>query len=414
MFSRIRLQIKMEFTFDFVTTSDITQGIITYVRANNPRGYGFRGYDLCTVQKFEKHEHAEMVYKKLIDLFGDLVPETLSPFQVGEDPSWYLAMFPYGIPFDPSDSVDKLYESSSYQNGEGSEILFISESYKAIIRSMLLSIWVSMQTQVRCRIDLNSIYIDRCWAFDHSEPFTKFMKFDIQGEDQQGDEAEVRDKLKKLFEEINKVSGIKGGLTAEFDVFFETFDLDDPMKLFDNILFATKFERVDFIHRLHAFLENSPDIMIYGDDTKDAFGEDGDEQLNHLIDDLSQEWFTGDLRVLIPSKKRTFEVMMKPHEANMRRCIQTISNLYHYAEEKSELDKAQLVEKIHSIFPKHIAALARGSTRLNLRMSFESCEDWIDAFENVRDIHQQTSDPDDNPMGDTRSLPPRAAQSYII
>ncbi|XP_038722626.1 uncharacterized protein LOC120014676 isoform X2 [Tripterygium wilfordii] len=279
-------------------------------------------------------------------------------------------------------------ESSSYQNGEGSKILFISESYKAIIRSMLMSIWASMQTQVRCRIDLNSIYIDRCWAFDHSEPFAKFMKFDIQGEDRQGDEAEVRDKLKKLFEEINKVSGIKGGLTAEFDVFFRL----STWMIQLNYLTIFSLQRSlsawisssAYIH--DTFLENNHDIVIYGDDTKDAFGEDGDEQLNHLIDELSQEWFTGDLRVFISSTKRTCEVMMDPQEANMRRCIQTISKLYHYVEEKSELDKAQLVEKIHCIFPKHIAALARGSKRLNFLISFESCEDWIDAFENVRDI----------------------------
>ncbi|XP_038704974.1 uncharacterized protein LOC120000881 [Tripterygium wilfordii] len=311
-------------------------------------------------------------------------PVPMKPFQVKGDSSlWYLALVTKGCSLETSISKGKLNQPNT---------LFISDYFKTVIRDIITSALLLLASQVRCRFELDSIFIEEerfplSYGVCTIELVPKFVRFDVQGE-YQIDDLRVRTKLKTLLLEIMSRSRIGAGPEAEFDLFLKTFtdgrknmDLKPNMKVYTtrlptewyyNVLFASKVERMELIERLYELFNGSEKYVVYCEETKDAFGKDWDKKLLSLYYRLmaDESWKRDGSNNFIKKKDMSFWGE-NAEDVEMKRCIASIREMYrsfvNFEErhEEAELKRVDmLVELVHEIFPCHIAALARGASKM--------------------------------------------------
>ncbi|XP_038685846.1 uncharacterized protein LOC119985631 [Tripterygium wilfordii] len=366
---------QMEVHFDIEDLHRVKDKILAHLRhelGDLPAGVEVRG---CRISKFDDEDKAWMVRDILLTMLGHFGPYVPPPFQVEADSSWYISFITEGVLFKPS--REKLYKSFTlYDDGH---VFFPSNSYKSILREIIASVWRLSGTQLRCRISLENIYIVKhdgiVW---NRATYAKFLRFDLQ-EHIMDDKVEVREKLRKLFEEINSKCNVDDGSKAEFDLFLKNFSLDHPLDVYDNVFFWKKYQRMNFIDRILE-LSRSGNIVIYGDETKDAFEEDWESKLRSHPDiplflELNRRF----------TKPSSFDDTRGAPDASMKKCIETIRDLYFNFEcLKQQLedmgvkpkllqDAEQVVDYIHYIFPYLIGALAERAFAMEwpLNMSFE-------------------------------------------
>ncbi|XP_038686063.1 uncharacterized protein LOC119985757 [Tripterygium wilfordii] len=216
-----------ELHFDFDALNQDKDKIIGHIRHELLDASEFVETRVCRISKFADEDNAWMVRDILLTVLGHFGPYLPFPFQVEADSSWYLPFLTEGALFRPS--REKLYESCTlYDDGH---VFFPSISYKSILRDIIGSVWILSDTQLRCRLSLENIYIveyDGTCMQDRAT-FAKFLRFDLR-ERLIDDKVEVREELKKLFEEINSKCNVDGGSKFEFDLFLKNFTLEHITK----------------------------------------------------------------------------------------------------------------------------------------------------------------------------------------
>ncbi|KAF5731288.1 hypothetical protein HS088_TW19G00895 [Tripterygium wilfordii] len=124
-----------------------------------------------------------------------------------------------------------------------------------------------------------------------------------------------------------------------------SFSLDaidcHPLDVYDNVFFWKKYQRMNFIDRILE-LSRSGNIVIYGDETKDAFEEDWESKLRSHPDiplflELNRRF----------TKPSSFDDTRGAPDASMKKCIETIRDLYFNFEclkQQLELSEAMVIQ----------------------------------------------------------------------
>ncbi|KAF5731291.1 hypothetical protein HS088_TW19G00898 [Tripterygium wilfordii] len=95
-----------------------------------------------------------------------------------------------------------------------------------------------------------------------------------------------------------------------------------PLDMYDNVIFWKKYQRMNFTDRILE-LSRSGEIVIYGDETKDAFEEDWESKLrSHPDIPLFLEL---NRHITKPSR---FDDTKGVPDTSMKKCIETIRDLY--------------------------------------------------------------------------------------
>ncbi|XP_038685845.1 uncharacterized protein LOC119985630 [Tripterygium wilfordii] len=366
---------QMEVHFDFEDLYQVKDKILGHIRHELRDASVFVETRGCCISKFADEDNAWMVCDILLTVLGHFGPYVLPPFQVEADSSWYTAFATEGALFKPS--REKLYKSCTlYDDGH---VFFPSKSYKCILRDIITSVWLLRDTQLRCRLSLKNIYIveyDGTCMRDRAT-FAKFLRFDLQ-ERLIVDTVEVLEELKKLFEEINSKCNVDAGSKAEFDLFLKNFTLDHPLNMYNNIIFWKKYQRMNFIDCILE-LSRSGNIVIYGNETKDAFEEDWESKLRSHPDiplflELNRHI----------TKPSSFDDTKGLPDTSMKKCIETIRDLYFNFEHLKQLSenmgatpKLQDAEQVVDyIFPYLIGALAERAFAMKWPLN-TSFRPWI-------------------------------------